>query len=130
MKQIYRSKILASVVFLLLGLSAFAQRHSVKGKITDTSGNPLPGVNIVLKGSTIGTTTDASGTYSLEAEPNDILVMSFIGYTKTEILVGNQTELSVTLQEDVATLQEVVIVDVGYGSVKRSDLTGSITSVK
>jgi TonB-dependent starch-binding outer membrane protein SusC len=127
MKKIYRSKILASVVFLLLTVTAFAQRHNVKGKVTETSGNPLPGVNIVLKGSTIGTTTDADGNYSMEAQPDDIFVVSFIGYAKAEILVGNQTEINVTLVEDISTLEEVV--KIGYGEMKRSSMSSSQVSI-
>lgn len=129
MKKIYRSKILTSTIFFLLAtISALAQKQLVSGKVVDQTGTPLPGVNIVLKGTTTGTTTDADGRFSLEADPQDVLVASFIGYKKTEIAVGNQTQLSIELSEDVATLEEVVVV--GYGEVKKSDLTGSVVSVK
>src|SRR5687768_10966117 len=74
MKKIYRSKMLASVIFLLLSVTAFAQKQIVKGKVTDPNKDPLPGVNIIVKNSTVGTTTDAQGNFSLEAGPDDILV--------------------------------------------------------
>jgi TonB-linked SusC/RagA family outer membrane protein len=132
MKKIYRSLLKAASVFVLvlLTFSAFAQKSTIKGTIRDTEGSAMPGVNVVIDGTTVGTSSDADGHFSIEASQTDVLVISFIGYTTQKIPVGNQTELSINMQEDVATLKEVVVVDVGYGSVKRTDLTGSITSVK
>jgi TonB-linked SusC/RagA family outer membrane protein len=128
MKQIYRSLCVASVFFLLLGLTvANAQTHVVTGKIGDASGQGIPGVNIIKKGTTVGSTTDANGNFSIEATDQDILVVSFIGYLTEEVTVGNQTKIDVLLNEDIATLQEVVVV--GYGEQKKSDVTGAISSV-
>src|SRR5690606_2504590 len=130
MKQNYGSfQTLASVFLILcMATAAFGQRQVVTGKVTDDRGATLPGVNVVIKGTTTGTSTDAEGAFSIEAAPDDVLVMSFIGYTPQEIRVGNQTVINVSLAEDVKTLDEVVFI--GYGEVQRSDLTGSVVSVR
>lgn len=102
---------------------------AVSGRVTDESNNPLPGVNIVEKGTTNGTTTDVDGRFILQiAGESSILVFSFIGYEKQEIIAGSTTQFSVVLKTDVKSLDEVVIV--GYGTVKKSDLTGSVAQVK
>lgn len=127
-KQIYRSVCLASVFFCLLGLrSASAQGHVVTGKITDASDQAVPGVNVLIKGTNTGTTTDMNGSFSIEAGSEDILVVSFIGYAPQELKVGSQTNFSVVLEEDIETLQEVVVV--GYGSQKTRDLSSSQTNI-
>lgn len=101
----------------------------VSGRILDENGSPLPGANILEKGTTNGTTSDAEGAYTLSVMgENSVLIFSFIGYTSQEVVVGNKTEINVTLQPDLRTLNEVVVV--GYGTIKKSDLTGSVSSVK
>lgn len=101
----------------------------ITGTITDEQGQPLPGVNILVKGSTIGTTSDANGTYSLSVEDeNSVLVFSFIGFLTQEMVVGTQSTINVVMTADVTSLQEIVVV--GYGEVKKSDLTGSVASIK
>lgn len=128
MKKNYRSLICASVfLFLLTILSASGQQKMITGKITDIKGESLPGVNILIKGTVTGTTSDVNGNFALEASEKDVLIISFIGYTSEEVVVGNTTSLNITLVEDVKTLQEVVII--GYGSVKKEDVTTSISSV-
>lgn len=129
MKKFYRSLIRSATVLLLLttAFSAMAQKRVVTGTITDAEGGPMPGVNVILKGTTNGTATDGNGTYSIEATEGDILQISFIGFAPQEIGVGTQTRIDVQMQEDVATLEEVVIV--GYGEMKRADLTSAQTSV-
>ena len=100
----------------------------VSGVLTDESDNPLPGVNVLVKGSTVGTTSDAQGKYSLSVpDENAILVISFIGYVTQEIPVGNQTTINVKLVPDVTQLGEVVVV--GYGTQKKTSVTGAISSV-
>ena len=118
------------MLILSIMMSSFAYAQSqVSGTVTDQQNQPLPGVNVLVKGSTQGTTTDASGKYQVEVPNSDaILTFSFIGFTSQEKAVGNQTVVDVALQEDIQSLQEVVVV--GYGTVKKSDLTGSISSVK
>jgi TonB-dependent starch-binding outer membrane protein SusC len=130
MKKVYRScKTLASVFLLLLlaCITAFAQQKVVTGTIRDPQGIGMPGVNVLKKGTTVGTSTDAEGKFSLEVSEADVLVLSFIGYESQEIKVGAQTNFDVTLVEDVATLSEVVVV--GYGTQKKSDLTGAVSSL-
>jgi TonB-dependent starch-binding outer membrane protein SusC len=100
----------------------------ISGKVTDNDGNLMPGVNIVVKGTAIGTVTDAEGNYTLKV-PNDagILVFSFIGFTPVEVAIGTQTTINVTLTLDIQQLQEIVVI--GYGEVKKSDLTGAVGAV-
>jgi TonB-linked SusC/RagA family outer membrane protein len=107
-----------------MGMSAAA----ITGKVTDENGDPLPGVNVLIKGTTVGTTTDSNGGYVLDVSGTDaILVFSFIGYVSREIPVGTQTTINISLSPDVTSLEEVVVV--GYGTVKKSDLTGAVGSV-
>ncbi len=113
--------------FLFIGSFAFAQVAPVKGLVKDKSGIVLPGVNVILKGTTNGTTTNSDGSFSIDARSSDVLIFSFIGYASQELAVGNQTQISVILEEDYTTLSEVVVI--GYGSVKKEDVTTSIASV-
>src|SRR5688572_2727768 len=100
----------------------------VSGTVNDENGQPLPGVNVLEKGTTNGTTTDATGRFSFNVQDaNSVLVFSFIGYSTQEIPVGGQTEFSITLAPDIRALDEVVVV--GYGTQERADLTGSVASV-
>lgn len=112
---------------LLIGSQAMAQEVVVSGVVRDPSGVALPAVNVVIKGTQTGVTADASGKFTLQASPRDVLVFSFIGYATKEVAVGNQTTINVTLEEDVTALQEIVVV--GYGTQKKSDLTAAISSV-
>ncbi|MCF0049786.1 TonB-dependent receptor [Dyadobacter sp. LJ53] len=103
---------------------------TIKGKITDSeTKEPLPGVNILIKGTQSGTSTDATGSYTLSVpDVNTVLVLSFVGYEPQEVKVGNRTEIDITLKTDQKSLEEVLVV--GYGTVKKSDVTGSVSSVK
>lgn len=101
---------------------------NVTGTVTDSQGNPIPGVNIIVKGTTLGTNTDAEGRYVIEIlEDNAVLVFSFIGYISQEIPVNNRSVIDVSLSEDVKSLEEVVVI--GYGTRERKDVTGSIASI-
>ncbi len=105
------------------------QEMVVTGKVTDEDGNPLPGVNIIIKGTIVGTITNADGNYSIQVDdPDAVLVFSYVGFQSQEIEIAGQTSIDVTLQIDILGLEEVVAI--GYGSVRRSDLTGSVVSVK
>ncbi|MBN8823031.1 MULTISPECIES: TonB-dependent receptor [unclassified Spirosoma] len=117
------------VMLLLLGNSAaWAQGRTVTGRVTDPAGSGLPGVSVQIKGTQRGTNTDADGKYSLANVPdNATLVMSFIGYTSQEVVVGARSTVDVKLSDDTKALEEVVVV--GYGTSKRKDLTGSVTQV-
>ncbi|WP_236676111.1 SusC/RagA family TonB-linked outer membrane protein [Chryseolinea lacunae] len=128
MKEVYRSFVKgAFVLLLLLGCMVAYGQRVVTGTIKDPSGAGMPGVNVLLKGTPNGTSTDADGNFSISANDEDVLTISFIGYKSQEIKVGNQSRINVDLQEDVSTLQEVVVV--GYGEMKRADISGAQTSV-
>jgi TonB-dependent starch-binding outer membrane protein SusC len=121
---------LLMVLALYMAMSSLALAQAqVSGTVTSKQGDALPGVNVLLKGTTRGTTTDETGKYKLETLEGDaILVFSSIGYLNQEISVGNRTVVDVSLEDDVQSLEEVVVV--GYGTVRKSDLTGSVASVK
>jgi TonB-dependent starch-binding outer membrane protein SusC len=115
--------------FLFLGNMAFAQSVTVTGTVTSVEdGLPLPGVNIVIKGTTSGTVTDIDGRYSLRVESNQTLVYSFVGFESQEAEVGNRNVIDIVLQLDSKTLGEVVVT--GYGTITKGDLTGNIASMK
>jgi TonB-linked SusC/RagA family outer membrane protein len=108
--------------------SALGQQKVVTGIVKDVQGNPLPGVNIVDKGTITGTATAIDGKYSITiSSPKSVLVYSFIGYITQEITVGSQTSINVTLLESIAGLEEVVVV--GYGTQKKVNLTGALSTV-
>ncbi len=111
---------------ILSNLSA-VQGITITGTVTD-NGDPLPGVNVTIKGTTIGVVTDANGKYSIMA-PNKtaVLVFSFVGYITDELVVGDQTVVDIALNEDAREIEEVVVI--GYGTVKKSDLTGAVSVV-
>lgn len=121
--------ILLLLVLMVSNALAVSQQGRVAGKITDVkSGDPLPGVNIYIKGSTTGVASDVNGEYSIDvASPGDVLVFSFLGYKTQEVTVGTQHVVNVKLSESSQELNEMVVV--GYGTMKKRNLTGSITSV-
>ncbi|WP_373514466.1 SusC/RagA family TonB-linked outer membrane protein [Persicitalea sp.] len=117
-----------SLLLLLLGtlltnLSAFAQDMTVTGTVTDETGSTLPGVSVVVKGTTRGTTTGADGRYSMAASRNNVLSFSFVGFLAKEVTVGNQSTINISLAPDVANLEEVVVL--AFGSAKKANFTGS-----
>lgn len=121
-------KVNALLLFLTLGLGlAHAQSKTINGVVSAEGGLPLPGVTILIKGSTSGTATDFDGNYQLNASTNDVLVFSFIGYKSKEITVGNKTTINVTLAENLSQLDEVVVV--GYGTQKKKEVTGAVAKV-
>lgn len=124
-KRTFAQRILF-VAFLLSSTFAFAQNR-VTGVVTDKTGQPLIGVNVLVKGATTGGITDLDGKYSIEAERGQILAFSFIGFMKQEVKV-NQLVINVMLEDDSQILDEVVVV--GYGVMTRKDITSSITTVK
>ncbi len=120
-------RFLLSLCLITIVFFANAQSTTIKGKVTDESGIGMPGVNVLVKGSTTGTTTNADGSYVLSANPEDIIVFSFIGYTTEEMPVGTRTTIDINLTPSIESLNEVVVV--GYGVQKKSDVTGSLVSV-
>ena len=102
-------------------------KHTIKGVVEDALG-PIAGANVVEKGTTNGTITDMDGNFTLDVASNSILVISYIGYKDQEIPVNNQTSFNIKLIEDSQALEEVVVV--GYGTQKKVNLSGSVTSVR
>lgn len=100
---------------------------NVSGVVKDDTGQPLPGVTVLVKGTSIGTVTELDGSYTLTAPEEAVLVFSFVGYMVQEINVGNQSIIDVTLREDETSLDEVVVV--GYGTQKKRDITGAVSSI-
>lgn len=113
-------------LMLLGSTSAYAQR-AISGKVVSSDDEPLIGVNVQVKNTSTGTVTDVDGSYEIRASSNDTLVFSYIGFAPQEIRVGDKTVINVTLTTDANLLDEVVVV--GYGTVKKSDLTGSVASL-
>ena len=104
------------------------EKKQVSGKIVDAAGIPIVGANVVEKGTTNGTITDMDGNFTLEVSEKSTLVVSYIGYASQEIVVGNQSRVSIKLQEDSEALDEVVVV--GYGTQRKSSMTAAVTNVK
>ena len=121
-----KKHVLLAFFTLLLALPSVAQTV-VSGEVKDSQGTPLVGVTITLKGTTVGTTSDGAGKFNLQAPSSGTLLFTMVGYQAKEISFAQQTVLSVVLQETAELVDEVVVV--GYNVVKRSDLTGSITSI-
>lgn len=115
------------VLLCLLPAFGFAQSVNVKGVVYDETGIPAMGVNILKKGTTEGTITDLDGNFEIAVQKGDVLVFSYIGYVTQEITYNGQPKLEVKLQEDSEKLDEVVVI--GYGTMKKSDVTGAISSV-
>ena len=104
------------------------KNKTIKGSVVDDSGVPIIGANIMVRGTTNGTITDMNGNFSLTVEENAVLEVSYIGYVNYELRVGSQDTYSIVLKEDSQSLDEVVVI--GYGTTKRKDFTGSVSSVK
>lgn len=120
-------KVVMGLCFTLYGHAALSQQM-LAGKVTAEDGLPLPGVNVIIEGTTAGTTTDADGDYTLSVDGDaPVLVFSFIGYKTQRVPVGNRTTINLTLEADVQSLQEVVVT--GYRSQARGTITGSVASV-
>ena len=128
MRKHFMFKVLLTlVVGLFLSVGAFAQQIAVKGIVKDTTGEPVIGANVLVKGTTNGTITDFDGNFQLMANQGDIIVISFIGYSAQE-LPATAELMNVVLKDDSEMLSEVVVI--GYGVAKKNDLTGSVTAVK
>tara|TARA_R110002020_G_scaffold264813_3_gene479532 strand:+ start:10852 stop:13884 length:3033 start_codon:yes stop_codon:yes gene_type:complete len=116
------------LMLVLIAAQANAQSRTVTGIIKSPDGQTMPGVNVLVKGTTVGTASDIDGEFSLSVPSNEsVLVFSFIGFVSKEVTVGNSNQLSVTLEEDLSQLTEVVVV--GYGTQERAKVTGAISSV-
>jgi len=129
MKKLYRGLSWTAAFMLLFSSLALAQQRTVTGKVTDENGSSMPGVNVLVKGTTTGTATDADGSFSISVADNTaVLVFTFVGYATQEVAVGNQTSVNVTLAPDVTMLTELVVT--GYATQEKKDVTGSVGIVK
>ncbi|SHJ09159.1 SusC/RagA family TonB-linked outer membrane protein [Pseudozobellia thermophila] len=111
---------------LLCTVQAYAQEQTVVGTVADEQG-PIPGANILVKGTSRGVTTDFDGNFSIQASPDDVLVVSYIGYATQNITVGNRTSIDIRLQADQQQLEEVVVI--GYGTRRKGSLTSAVATV-
>jgi len=120
-----KKKLIFTLMLFLSVLTVSGQSKAINGKIVAATDNePLAGVSVSVKGTTIGTVTDVDGNFRLSANPNSVLVISYVGYATKEVAIGNQTFLSISLDEDLQLLDEVVVI--GYGTAKKSDVTGAV----
>ncbi len=122
-------KVILFLVALLAYTIGYAQQKTVTGRVNDAdTGEPLPGVTIVVKGTTMGTITNFDGYYTVKVESGQTLLFSYVGYLKQEVLVDNQTNVDINLQTDTEQLEEVVVV--GYGIQKKREIVGSIAKIE
>ncbi len=128
MKKLYKRLSLALACMLMLSVTVLAQDRQVSGTVIDESGTGMPGVNVLVKGTPQGTVTDSDGVFNLSVPAGATLVVTFVGYKTTEVAVGEQTKISISLEPDISSLDEVVVT--GYGFDKRRELTGSVSTVK
>jgi TonB-linked SusC/RagA family outer membrane protein len=117
-------------LIMLISFSTYAQQNIIKGKVTDSSGQPIPGVSILLKGAEKGTTSNFEGEYELTIEnpSNSVLVFSYVGMKTVEVSVNGRNTINTVLEDNVLTMDEVVVV--GYGSQQKKDITGSVSVIK
>lgn len=125
-KSLKLKALLVLLVGLFLSIGAFAQQIAVKGHVKDTTGEPVIGANVLVKGTTNGTITDFDGNFMLNVPKDAILSVSFVGYKTAEVKAA--PTVMVTLEDDSQVLDAVVVI--GYGSVKKNDMTGSVTAIK
>lgn len=126
-QELFKNSSFIILCFLLFSLNAFAQKITITGQVKDSSNEPIVGVSIIEKGMSNGTMTNLSGNFSIAVSTKSTLVISSIGYKTQEVVVKNATPLKIVLQENTELLDEVVVV--GYGSVKRKDVTTSVAVV-
>lgn len=115
-------------VFILHSYSGYGQSKSIEGVVSDNSGNPLPGVTLIIKGTNYGASTDFDGKYNLNATIGDIVVFSYVGFKTNETEIGSSNSYNIILQNENLALDEIVVV--GYGTQKKSDIISSVTTVK
>ncbi|WP_298484632.1 TonB-dependent receptor [uncultured Maribacter sp.] len=126
-KELIRKCFLSGLFLLFMGIQYSYAQQTISGVVTDENNQPVPGANIVIKGTTNGTQTDFDGNFNITAAASDVLVISYLGYATKSITIGNQTTINVQLVEDASQLEEVVVI--GYGTSKKSDVTGAVAQV-
>jgi len=115
------------IFMLLLSVSLAGQTVMVRGVVTDRGGETLPGVNVLIKGTTTGTVTDVNGNFSITAEPDAVLIITYIGFNPLEVNVRGRQLINIALEPSIVALDEAVVI--GYGAIRRRDVTGSVASV-
>lgn len=115
------------VVMMMCSTAVMAQNQAIKGKVTDELGAPLPGATVKVKGKSTAVATDVNGSFSIAALPNDVLLINLLGYAPAEISADGRTSVAVQLQTTAVSLSDVIVV--GYGSQRKSDVTGSVAAV-
>ena len=118
-RNLYR-KLSMTLCFFLMIAAAIAQERTVTGTVTDSGGNAMPGVNVVIRGISTGTTTDGSGKFAISAGTDAVLMFSFIGYSTQQVIVGSRSTVDVTLVEDAQQLNEVVVTALGIQRDKKA----------
>ena len=124
-----KTKLYILLTLLVCSLTAFAQDHTITGKVLDENGQPLSLISVSVKGTHKAVNTADDGTYTIQAAPNNTLVFSLVGYDRQNIKVGNRSQINIVMKESSSMkMQDLVVV--GYSKVERRDLTGSVSSVK
>ena len=124
-----KARLVLFLFFLFSYANSYAQDFAITGTVTSAEDQfPVPGVNVLIKGTTRGTSTDFDGKYEISAKAGDVIEFSYVGFKTQSFTVSNQTVMNITLQNDVESLDEIVVI--GYGTQKRSEVTGSISSIK
>jgi len=126
-KPIMSLACLLVILFSFLSSESFAQNRTVGGRVTDQNGTGVPGVTVTVRGTTNSTQTAADGSYRISAPDNAVLVFTSVGYTSQEVNIGTKSTVDVSLASSANTMNEVVVI--GYGSVRRRDVTGAVTTV-
>ena len=121
------TRFLFLLLFMFMSLLAYSQTQITKGTVYDSSNDPIIGASVTIKGTTKATMTDVDGKFSIETSRNDVLIVSYIGFSKKEVPVNNQNNLSIILEENRQVLDEVVVV--GYGTQKKTTLTGAVSAI-
>ena len=122
-----KKQILQLILIMMVALPSFAQQRTVTGSVVDALGEGIPGVTVLVRGSSQGTVSDIDGKYSIDGESNDILVFSFVGFQSENETIGARSIIDVTLMEDISDMEAVVVV--GYGTQRKGDMTGAIVAV-
>ncbi|TXG37132.1 SusC/RagA family TonB-linked outer membrane protein [Seonamhaeicola maritimus] len=125
--KFFRASLFFSLVLAFMSFQVASAQQTVNGTVVDETGVGIPGANVLVQGTSKGAVTDFDGNFSISASSSDVLVVSFLGYVTQSVAVGNQTSITVTLKEDAAQLDEVVVI--GYGTAKKSDVTGAVSQV-
>ncbi|WP_282122599.1 SusC/RagA family TonB-linked outer membrane protein [Algibacter mikhailovii] len=123
----FRSTFFLGLLLLFTSFHEANAQQKISGTVVDEAGMSVPGANVIVQGTTTGTVTDFDGNFSLNASSGDVLIVSYVGYLNQSVTVGNATSITITLKEDAAQLDEVVVI--GYGTAKKSDLTGAVAQV-